>query len=355
MSELITISIPTHRRPSVLLHALHSCFIQDYRPLEIDIGDDSPSPDSRTLVESLEPPQGISLRYWQNSPSLKQAANVNKLLRAARGSKLVLLHDDDALLPGAISAMHQAFDMSPSVIATYGLQQVLHENGELSPADAEAYNSCAFRTPELAGLQQDVLTSALWMQFPNNSYLIKTELARQVGYRSEQEVGDGCDSDFGVRLALANREAHYVLLNRYTSQYRLSSTGLHLVRNTWAGTVDRLLALQDLTPGQQQARDSTVRKVVVEAIVENVLKGRKRRALNLFLSPYYPRNKFSVKTAYHLGLIALPGLVQLRDRYRRPSTARAGLTRDRYRASSRIVRRSLTRMLCSEPSPILWT
>lgn len=101
MSDLISISIPTFRRPSYILHAIHSCMIQDYRPLEIDVSDDSPSDETETLLRSINLPQGISLRYWRNAPSLRQAGNVNKLFRSARGSRLVLLHDDDALLPGA--------------------------------------------------------------------------------------------------------------------------------------------------------------------------------------------------------------------------------------------------------------
>lgn len=37
MDSLVTISVPTYRRPSLLLHALHSCFLQDYRPIEVDV------------------------------------------------------------------------------------------------------------------------------------------------------------------------------------------------------------------------------------------------------------------------------------------------------------------------------
>src|SRR4051812_26501670 len=43
VSDLITICIPTYRRPSLLLSCLQTCFMQDYRPLEIDIGDNSPN------------------------------------------------------------------------------------------------------------------------------------------------------------------------------------------------------------------------------------------------------------------------------------------------------------------------
>ena len=314
MSELISISIPTHRRPSLLLHALHSCLLQDYRPLEIDISDDSSSSNSEALVHSVPMPPGVSLRYWRNFPSLKQAGNVNKLLAAARGSKLLLLHDDDVLLPGAISALYDAFSMSDLVIAAYGLQQVLHENGELSPADTVTYNSCAHRTPELTGLQRDVVRSALWMQFPNNSYLIKTELARSVGYRNESEIGSCCDADFGIRLALANRLSHFAFINRFTSQYRLMPSGLRASRDGWWKGFDAILALQDLTPNQIQARDEILRTIAIEALVQNALHGKRKRALEIFCSSFYSNSKASLKALYHLGLIAAPGLINVRER-----------------------------------------
>lgn len=70
MPELITICMPTYRRPSLLLHAIHSCLLQDHRPLEIDIGDDSRSPDTENLVRSFVLPPDVTLRYWRNSPPL---------------------------------------------------------------------------------------------------------------------------------------------------------------------------------------------------------------------------------------------------------------------------------------------
>ena len=141
MPELITISIPTHRRPSLLLHALYSCLLQEYRPLEIDISDDSPSAETEAIVRSLTLPEGISLRYWRNSPSLGQAGNVNKLFAEARGAKLILLHDDDALMPGAVSVLHDAFSWSDFVVASYGLQLVITENGESSLRDRNSSKS----------------------------------------------------------------------------------------------------------------------------------------------------------------------------------------------------------------------
>jgi glycosyltransferase involved in cell wall biosynthesis len=313
MSELITICIPTYRRPSLLLHAIHSCLIQEYRPLEIDISDDSPSSVTEALVQSLVLPPGVTLRYWRNSPSRGQHGNVNTLFAMARGSKLVLLHDDDTLLPGAISELYNVFSLSDSVIAAYGMQHVIAENGEISPSDTAFHNNQSNRTPPFSGVQRDVVRCALWRQFPNNGYLVEASLARAIGYRSDEEIGDACDTDFGIRLGLANRSSQFVFVNRYTSQYRLLSSSARTAHNNCWKAYDEFLKLEELTPEQRQARDSLLRKIAEQSVVDNIFHGKRKRALEIFFSSFYPSRKATAKAAYHLGLIAFPGLLACRD------------------------------------------
>jgi len=237
---------------------------------------------------------------------------VNKLFAMARGSKLVLLHDDDTLLPGAISALYDAFSLSDSVVAAYGIQHVILENGEVSPADTEAFNGYANRTPGFTGLQKDIVKCALWLQFPNNGYLIATPLVKSIGYRCEDEIGDACDADFAIRLALANPSSHFAFVNRYTSQYRVLLSSARTAHNNCWKLYDESLKLEDLTPSQMQARDELLRKIAEQALVDNAFHRRRKRALEIFFSPFYP-SRTTLKAAYHLGLISFPALLACRD------------------------------------------
>src|SRR5918998_1788745 len=108
MNELITISIPTYRRPSLLLSCLQTCFMQDYRPLEIDVSDNSPDDQTGRLARQITPPPGVTIRYWRNEGSLGPVGSVQKLFGKARGRRIMLMQDDDALLPGAVSALDAA-------------------------------------------------------------------------------------------------------------------------------------------------------------------------------------------------------------------------------------------------------
>ena len=121
MDDLITISIPTYRRPTLLLSCLQTCFMQDYRPLEIDISDNSPDDQTGQLVRQITPPPGVTIRYWRNEGGLGPVGSVQKLFDKARGRRILLLHDDDALLPGAVSALNGGFGWSPDVVLAYGM------------------------------------------------------------------------------------------------------------------------------------------------------------------------------------------------------------------------------------------
>jgi GT2 family glycosyltransferase len=317
--ELISICVPTYRRPSQLLHALHSCLLQDYRPLEIDIGDDSAQRDSEELVASLIAPDGVAIRYTRNIPGLGQSGNVNALFARARGSRIVVLHDDDVLTAGAVTAMASAFDSAANVVAVYGLQQVISERGELDTAKSAALNMCYTRTSANAGLRRDPVLDALRRQFPNDGYLVDTQAARTVGFRPTSEVGESCDTDFSLRLALHSRGKAFYLLDRTTCRYRLNRAALSGSRNISWKFYDYLLTITpQLNPREREARDALLGQIAVKALVENAVHGRRLRALKILVSGHYPlRRKFGLpKLVYHLGLIAVPQLDKLRRRPR---------------------------------------
>jgi glycosyltransferase involved in cell wall biosynthesis len=309
MSDLITICLPTYRRPTMLSQSLHSCIAQDYRPLEIDIADSSPNDDTRTLVESITPPEGIGLRYRHLPPSVDPQSKTNLLFAEARGRRLVVMHDDDCFLPGAVSALDAAFSMAPNVVLAYGREQIINEAGEVLPEETLAWEADAWRTPDQAGLRRDLLVCALARQIPVNGFLIESEVMRRIGYRSRAEIGLADDTDFGIRLAQAYRgSGAFAIIDRHTTQrrYMRSSLGYTAPDTCWQ-LYDELTAMTGLSPEEERARAWTLRMCARPALRENALGGRRRAALQIFLSRHYPRGEESVaKTLYSLGLLAVP-------------------------------------------------
>jgi glycosyltransferase involved in cell wall biosynthesis len=317
VSDLITISIPTYRRPSILLHCLHSCLTQDYRPLEIDISDNSPNDDSRALVESLTPPEGITLRYWRNTPSVGPVENQKKMFASARGRRFVWMNDDDVLLPGAVSAMSAAFSLAPDVIVSYGIEQIINSAGEILPDASARWNAEYEQLPECTGLRRDLLVCAFWQQMAHVGYLVLTDAARKVGVRDRSEVGLAVDTDFAIRLGQTYRGAAHVFIDRLTVQSRLTSSSLSQTsRDVCWKLYDIVAAMDKLSPEEARARDRLLRRMGPLTLREHALARRRSAALRVLLSCTYRRVGL-LRIAYSAGLIAMPELaVAMRGRVR---------------------------------------
>jgi glycosyltransferase involved in cell wall biosynthesis len=318
VADLITICIPTYRRPSVLLHCLHSCLIQDYRPLEIDVSDNSPNDETRGLIESLVLPEGVNLRYWRNCPSIGPVENQKKLFASARGRRFVWMNDDDVLLPGAVAAMSNAFEWAPDVIVSYGIEQIIDSAGEILPDVSARWNVQHRQLSEGTGLRRDLLVAAFWKQMPHIGFLVLTEAARKVGIRDRSEVGLAIDTDFAIRLGQTYRGFAHAFIDRVTIQTRLGTSSLSLTSQdvSWK-LYDIVCALDDLSPEETRARDHLLTRIGPLALREHSLAHRRKAALQIMFSSTYRQHNGLIRMAYSAALIAMPRLAfAIRSRWR---------------------------------------
>src|SRR5690242_20419866 len=95
--------------------AVLSAFAQTYRPLEIVIGDDSRVSSAEPALTQFHSDATIELHYEKNSKPIGQAGNVNELFSRARGDRIVLLHDDDLLLPDAVRILAECWNSYPQL------------------------------------------------------------------------------------------------------------------------------------------------------------------------------------------------------------------------------------------------
>lgn len=104
----LSICIPTKDRPSLLLRTLDSVLSQDRREIEVLVCDNSENDHSTSLCERMLDPGSDRHRYVLNRPGLGLVGNHNRCVQLARGEWVLILHDDDYLLPGAVSTMCDA-------------------------------------------------------------------------------------------------------------------------------------------------------------------------------------------------------------------------------------------------------
>jgi glycosyltransferase involved in cell wall biosynthesis len=319
MNELISICIPAYNRPELLAEALESCALQNYSPLEIVIGDDSTNADSEAVAEKYRGVRSWTMSYHRNAPGLGQNGNVNEMFDRAAGDRVVLLHDDDKLLPGAVAALASAWNSRPTLQVAFGRQAIISSKGVRDEAESLKLNEEFARTGP-SRILPDAITSALLQQFPNDGYMIRRDLATTVRYRSKAEIGNHCDVEFALRVCadLPNDAVYYIdsLLAEYRRHDQSISQSADNRRppNPAAGRgLFETIGSLRLDRTQEFARRKIYSRFIDRVLKGFALNGKRGEALRLFCSNKYGwRRRVSAKGAYHLALIMLPAIEKVR-------------------------------------------
>ena len=99
---LLTIAIPTYRRPKFLVQAIQSALGQNMAGFSYEVivvNNDSDS-DMSTLRSMFS--DDTRVQFFTNEKNIGMIGNVNRCLQYAKGEYIAYLHDDDLLLPNYI-------------------------------------------------------------------------------------------------------------------------------------------------------------------------------------------------------------------------------------------------------------
>ena len=286
--------------------AIASCVSQTYRPLELLVGDDSEDNASTKVIDAIKADGGVTLCYQRNRPPLGQAGNINGLFERASGARIVLLHDDDLLLPDAITRLSDCWSNRPALTAAFGKQYIISATGEVSQSDSEYLNNFFFRTADKAGPQDSALESALLQQFPNDGFMIRSDIAKRVRLRDRAEVGDAVDFDFGIRVALEGEGFYFV--DKYTCKYRYTPGSIHPT----AATVEYMFPIierLEVPKTAERARTLALKRMAPFYVKYLALRRKRSEALRVLFSEHFDRHlRHSAKGLILLGQIVFPGL-----------------------------------------------
>jgi glycosyltransferase involved in cell wall biosynthesis len=305
--NLVSICIPTFNRPELVIDAVESAIAQSYQLIDIVVSDDSP--DDRTEIQLAHFIASGKIRYVRNAVPLKQAENVNQLFDLAQGDLLILLHDDDLLLPNAVAHLVNCFIENPDITAAFGKQYIISHDGMMDARASESLNADYQRTAAFAGRPASTLISAITGQFPNDGYMVRTATARTVRYRDDSDVGAACDFDFGLRLA-AVAESFY-FLDEYTAKYRLTTISVSSSDgNNVPILMFNLLKHVNLPVEIEPNRQQQMQKYASPAVNRWLALGDRRSALPVYTSPVYGwRRRFTGRGLVHAILLLCPATV----------------------------------------------
>lgn len=117
---LLSVLLPTRNRLEYLRYAVESVRRQDEDDWEIIVSDNDSTDDISGYVAGLS---DARIRYVRTESFVPVTENWNNALRHSRGDYVVMLGDDDALLPGYLKALRRVVETfgNPDVIYTGAL------------------------------------------------------------------------------------------------------------------------------------------------------------------------------------------------------------------------------------------
>lgn len=99
-----TIIIPTRDRSDTLMHTLKTALSQDYDQFQVLVSDNASEDDTREKVISIN---DLRLKYVNTGERVSMSENWEFALRHVDRGWITVLGDDDAILPGTLSKVHE--------------------------------------------------------------------------------------------------------------------------------------------------------------------------------------------------------------------------------------------------------
>jgi GT2 family glycosyltransferase len=228
----VSIIMAHYERPQFLEDAIKSVEAQDYPAIELVLVDDgSKKPVTLAYLKSLEP--RFKARGWkiirQKNKYLGAARNAG--IKASRGSYILFLDDDNALLPGAVQTFIRALEVSQSDICTSVSKIFL---GPQIPTD-----------PSLGLIEYFPLGGSLDLALFHNSFgdanaIMRREVFDKVGYLAEDYGFVASDWEFFAHAAIKGMKIR--IIPEATYWYRSSAQGMFRSAH-WYETREPILRL----------------------------------------------------------------------------------------------------------------
>lgn len=187
-TPLVSVVIPAYNQADFLGEAIQSVLNQTYANFELLIVNDASPDHTDEVVRQFCDPR---IKYLVHSKNQGLPATRNTGMSDASGSIIALLDADDYFHPDKLAVHVDYLARHPEIGVTYNSRFELDFSARTIRR--------LWRPPLTAGLADFVLG----FPFAPSDMVIRTQWARQVGHFDPQYIGNGEDTDFPCRLALA--------------------------------------------------------------------------------------------------------------------------------------------------------
>jgi hypothetical protein len=128
---MVTVGLPTYRRPETLAQALGSVLAQTHEDLEVIVSDDAPDDERSARVVHELAGTDARVRYTHQQRNLGHARNYQYVLEAARGEHFMWLADDDWLDPAYIERCRAELDSDSSLRLAAGVARYYRDGAHV--------------------------------------------------------------------------------------------------------------------------------------------------------------------------------------------------------------------------------
>jgi glycosyltransferase involved in cell wall biosynthesis len=196
-SKLLSICIPAYNRPLWLKRALESITIANAESrddIEIVVTDDSSSTECESVTQEVLQNWSGSWKYIYNQPRLGMAKNWNYSIQVASGEYVLVLHDDDFLLPNAITKIVQVIQRYQKQFSVFlfGVN-VVNESKKI--IKTQRFRQDQYLFPQQA--IQRLMSNSSFVRFP--ALVINRNIFEKVGYFNNQ-IGSIADIEMWIRV-----------------------------------------------------------------------------------------------------------------------------------------------------------
>ncbi len=214
---LVSIVLVHHDRPHYLKQAIASVERQSYRNIEVVLVDDgSELPESRALLDRLEP--DFAARQWKivRQPNRYLGAARNTGFKAARGEFVLVLDDDNALFRDGVRKFVSAIQTSGSDICTAFLKVF---TGDTVPQSEDK------GMIRYLPLGSDLDLGLIANTFGDANAIIRRTVFDRIGFQNETYGYTANDWEFYARAVLAGLKHRVIPEPLYW--YRSSTQAMH--------------------------------------------------------------------------------------------------------------------------------
>ena len=170
-APLISVIIPTVRRPQRLWRALASVAAQTYPAVETIVVNDGGS-DVSALVDRYVAAFGRPVRYVALQPNRGLAGARNAGIASATGALIALLDDDDCWLPNHLARLAAGLHDHPTAVLAYDDVMIEIEDGAEDDVPPHIIGTCRFGRPyDRAIFDQDDFIPPSAMLFHKTAFL----------------------------------------------------------------------------------------------------------------------------------------------------------------------------------------